>query len=112
VPSQSVAANIDNPAWRLLRGLGKHVRNQNSILIDPINDAPGAILVWYPQLMAARSNARHRSRVGHRQQFTGLEQAEHPASLRPRLRGKWGRFDHAGQRIDLGGSLPLFIVGF
>ena len=59
-------AIIDHPLWSLLGGLAKNFENHNRVVVDPIDDPPTLFLILYSQLMAARTNNRHWSRVRQR----------------------------------------------
>ncbi len=58
---QTTLAVEDNMLRRLLSGLGKHRDNHDGIRIEAIDDAPALTLVSNSQLMASRTDVRHRS---------------------------------------------------
>src|SRR5438876_975902 len=87
VYSKPPAARIADALWCLLRFLRKDFANDNRIGINAIDDAPchTPFGVRHPQLMATRTDRRHRPASGHRQRYSLLKKSQEESHGSPRL---------------------------
>ena len=82
---QPTDARIDDPLRRRPALLAEDLENHDRIGVGPVHDPPISFGTSDSQFMAARSDNRHRPRVGHRKRASFLQQPEQITRLNPGL---------------------------
>src|SRR5262249_3313049 len=85
VRAQPALAILDHPRPCRAPGLLKDFYDPDGIRMDATHPSPRDAAVFDPKLVTPRPDTRHRSGMGHRDDFAPLQPSEQSASRDPRI---------------------------
>jgi hypothetical protein len=89
VQSNSSFAGLNDRLWCPLGLFLKCIENHYGVIIDAIDDSPGAVFIIHPEFVATWTNAGHRARPRHAEAFTLLESSKQKPGFESGSGRKW-----------------------